>query len=209
MTLPLAASVSPLESGAGIRLRGASLGLRQGPTIREKTMNKRITVKKAISGMVFTVAGVYTATLGLMVGFDTAEANSMQFPSSLCHAATDDVGTNLLNSGAMTYNGTGTKSIYCPQMSLSGFGKSNAYGLNIYGYEGTDGSNSRTCRCFVSSAITCNCGTATSWTNNANGLVASNVDTYLWDSAPDGETLGYTLHSLTTGSSLAGEDMTF
>jgi hypothetical protein len=172
-----------------------------------ETMNKKSAIKRAILGALVTSGFAYALTLGVMVGFNKADAaGSREVPSSDCHAATDDLGSSLQNSGALTFTGAGTRSIYCPMVSQSGQGKSQVSSLNVYGNEGTDGSISRACMCDVN-PITCACSNGTNWVNNS-GVVANNIDTSVWGIAP-AQKFGYLLHSLTTNSTISGMNIIF
>ena len=171
-------------------------------------MNKKNVARKAILGSILTSASAYAVAFGAMVGFGEADAGSRQVPSSNCHAGFDDNGSTVNNSGALTYTGTGTKSIYCPMVSDNSVPMSSGVNLDVFGSEGTNGAISRTCECTVN-PITCGCAPGTSWTNNSggiDGLVADNVSTSAWAIAP-AEKFGYILHTMTTNSSLAGMEM--
>ena len=170
-------------------------------------MNK----KSVILGALLTGGFAYALTFGVMVGFNEADAaTNREVPSSDCHAATDDVGSSLQNSGALTFTGAGSRSIYCPVISGTGQSKSSVSSLSIYGSEGTDGSNSRTCMCTVN-PITCSCSTGTNWVNNSGGIagvVAGSIDTSVWSIAP-AQKFGYVLHSLTTNSAIVGMNVNY
>jgi propanediol dehydratase large subunit len=163
------------------------------------------TLAKSFSTSIYA----YALTLGVMVGFPTAEATEALMPSSLCHAATDDVGTNLQNSGVLTNSGS-SRAIYCPLLENATQGKTNVGTITVYGNESTDGSSSKTCVCSVG-PISCSCDTATAWVNNTGGVsgkVASGVSHGLWIVQPQ-TTFGYFLHQVTQNSSLAGVYVTF
>jgi hypothetical protein len=142
----------------------------------------------------------YAVTFGVMVGFEEASAE-ITLPSSICHAGTDNIGSSLQNSGAMTYTGTGTLSIFCPVIEPYGVSLTTIDYMNVYGSEGTDGSKSRACACTLD-PVDCWCGNYKAWTNGNYGLVASNLDSP-WTIIPE-QQFGYILHTLTQNSSLAG-----
>lgn len=159
-------------------------------------MAKKSIAKRVIMGTLLTSACAYAVTFGVMAGFGRAEALTVS-PSSECHAATDDVGATLQNSGALTYTGTAsTIKIYCP----AGFGVFAGGNVTVYGNEGTDGSTSRNCFCAVG-PISCACAAGKSWVNGSLGVVASGLDTF---GGPREQTFGYVLHMMTPNSSLAG-----
>jgi hypothetical protein len=172
-------------------------------------MNQKNPMKSAFLTSVLTAASAYAITFGVMAGFGAAEANGRELPSSACHAATDDVGTALQNSGVMTYSGAGTKSIFCPMVSETGFQKSTAT-VRVFGNEGTDGASTKACACNVG-PISCACSPSTIWVNNIGGVpgqVVANINTGAWAAGP-AFNFGYILHTLTSNSSLAAMDMTF
>jgi|GEM_PF-1964615 len=171
-------------------------------------MEKKSIIKRSLVGTLTAGTFAYAATFGLMVGFNQADAGYRKVPSSECHAAYDDNGSSVNNSGVLTYTSTGTKAIYCPMISDQSLGMSNSVTLNVYGNEGTNGATSRTCMCLLN-PISCSCSSPTSWTNNSGGIsgrVAANVDTQSWVGAPE-QKFGYVLHYLSQNSSLAGMEM--
>jgi hypothetical protein len=168
-------------------------------------MNKKSIVKRTVLGALCTGACTYVVAFGVMVGFGEAKAVSVH-ASSECHAAADDVGTVLQNSGVLTYTGFGypvtvpqtnpTIKIYCP----AGPGIFGGASVTVYGSEGTDGSTSRNCDCALGT-ISCNCANPTGWVNSSSSVVATNLDTF---GLPREQTFGYVLHMMTHNSTLAG-----
>jgi hypothetical protein len=162
----------------------------------------KIRTTKKTAATVFAGACAYGATLSAIGGFDQAGATTVrEMPSSICHAQYDNNGTLVNNSGALTYTGTGTKSIYCPVVSDNAQWVPNIYGVSVWGQEGTDGASSRTCSCYLDPVV-CSCSSGVSWVNNM-GQVAAGLSVDEW-SFNQREEFRYLLHIMTQNSSLVG-----
>lgn len=169
-------------------------------------MSRSYIVGKKWAVKIAAAACAYGGTLGLVGGAAEADAKIRELPSSICHAQYDNNGTNVNNSGLLSYTSTGTKSIYCPVAADNGFSPASATGVSVYGFESTNGANSRVCSCYPT-VNTCSCSGSVNWSNTTGGMVASGLSTSEWVQQPETE-FRYVLHSLSENSSLAGMILT-
>lgn len=167
----------------------------------EKKMQKAKSKMNKFAAILLSGVAAFAATLTALGNSDSADAAaSMTLPSSVCHAALDNNGANINNSGALTNTAAAATSIYCPV--TEGIVTASAVdGVSVYGNESTNGANSRTCSCYLN-PVQCLCSAATSWSNN-QGVVASNLSVSEW-SFNQTQEFSYILHSLTQNSTLAG-----
>lgn len=171
----------------------------------KRQMRNDVNEGKKRPGRWLFMCAAYAATLGLLTGLDDAAAATRTVPSSDCHAEMDNVGSTLKNSGALSNSAASSVWIYCPMMEVDGIGLSNTDYVGIYGDEGVDGSNSRTCACLLN-PVSCFCSVQKNWVDNSggmSGLVAGDLSTSSWGTVPE-QKFGYVLHSLSQNSSLAG-----
>lgn len=110
---------------------------------------------------------------------DKASANERRTHSSICHYYYDNAGTSLSNASSL-YNGTSSRSIYCPVISDSTIAHSNTLYLNVHGRNTVSGTSySRACTKNAWNTAS-NCGTQKTWVSTTGGMVAESVDVSIW-----------------------------
>ena len=135
------------------------------------------TTKRRVAARLVTGACAYVVALSTTAASGDAKASLQMMAPSACHADVDNFGTNLSNSGTLTYSGSASAGVYCPIVEGSYFATDNTTDVHVFGSEGSvDGSSSRACECDVDTVLSCFCGTGVNWVNN-DGEVAANLST--------------------------------